>query len=113
MILDYILYNFLRILFFIYSYLRNLYKIRLILFQESFTYPKDVDLSFFGCDPVIIREKDNNRVFGLPKLVTDTVLGFENQCDNKIITFSQSDGLIPWKKIFEDLSKITFYEDLD
>lgn len=104
---------FLKVLVFIHSYMRMFYRFQLISFRESFTYPKDINLIFFGCEPIIWIEGNNNRISGLPKKVTKDVVGFENICDMKITSFTPEDGMIPWKQIFEDLSKITFYEDLE
>lgn len=93
--------------------MRTLYRIQLVAFRESFTYPRDITLDFFGCEPLIWREGNNNRISGLPKISIKDPVGFENRCTDKITVFKPEDGSIPWKNIFEDLSKITFHDDLD
>lgn len=93
--------------------MRTLYRIQLIAFRESFVYPRDITLDFFGCEPLIWREGVNNRISGLPRLANKENIGFENRCSGKIVVFRPEDGPIPWKSLFEDLSKITFHDDLD
>lgn len=105
--------QFITIFIFIYAWTRTLYRMYLVTFQESYTYPRDITLDFFGCEPLIWREADKLRISGLPKYAVHGTIGVENRCTGKITSFHPEDGFINWKNYFEDISKTTYYDDLE